>query len=128
MNPLLREQQQQLTSTGGISLRKSQQEEQERLALQEFTSNPNNYMTNGNIDLKKAYAAIPKIAPLTGNAALEKLTTLATAQTGAQESKQKLTQQQRQIISDRMAILGRLGITDPQSYKNELQILQKAEP
>jgi len=134
-NPLELEKQKYLTQTAGqearsgeIGLGKTEQENQERLALQEFNSNPDNYMSNGRIDLKKAYNAIPRIAPLTGGAVLDKLTSLANAQTGVQESKQKLTQKQREIISDRMAVLGRLGIQDPESYKRELQILQKVNP
>lgn len=127
-NPLALQQQQQLTRTGEINLGKTEQENKERLALQEFTSNPDNYMTKGNVDLKKAYAAIPKIAPLTGNVVLDKLTALSGAQTSVQQSKQNLTQTQRQIIASRLGVLGRAGVQDPKAYQTEMEILKKENP
>jgi len=128
VNPLTVQLKQAEVGQSGINLRKAQQEEQERLALQDFTSNPDNYMTNGNVDLKKAYAAIPKIAPLTGNAVLDKLTALSGAQTGVQKSKQELTQTQRQIVASRLGVLGRVGVQDPKAYQTEMEILKKENP
>jgi hypothetical protein len=127
-NPLALQQQQQLTEQGGYTTDKARQENTERVALQDFMSVPDNYMTNGNIDLKKAYSALPKIAPLTHVNVLDKLTSLSNAQTGVQKAKQDLTQDQRQIIASRLSVLGRLGINHPDDYKRELEILKKENP
>jgi hypothetical protein len=64
---------QQAQQLNPLALEKAQIENQvlkqkndERIRLQEFTSNPANWQTNGRIDMDKINSAIPKIAPLTG--------------------------------------------------------------
>ena len=55
----------------GIALQKESQENKERLGLQEFFSNPENFQTDGNLDMSKVNAAVPRIAPMTGRAVIE---------------------------------------------------------
>src|SRR6267378_5908672 len=74
-----------------IELQKQQQANQERLALQDFTSKPDNFMTNGRIDMDKINAAVPKIAPLTGPEYMGRMSTLSSAQTQATTAKQNMT-------------------------------------
>ena len=104
------------------------QTNEERKALMEFHKNPENWSTNGRIDLDKINSTIPKIAPLTGRDALDKLTALGKAQTDAIEGKRNLTQKGREIISDRMGVLGRAGITDPKFVTSELDRLKNENP
>ena len=128
MNPLLLQQQQQVTSTGAISLTLEQQKERERMAMQQFFAKPENFQTNNRIDIDKINSAVPSIAPLTGSDYIQKFTTLGQAQTQAIEAKQGLTQQQRNMIGQRFAILGRLGIQDKDAYIAEMDLLKKENP
>jgi len=100
----------------------------EKRALMEFQSNPDNWSTNGRVDLDKINAVIPKIAPLTGAAHIDTLTKLGKAQTDAIEGKQNLTQKQRELVSNVFGILGRSGVTDPQVVRNELKRLKDQNP
>jgi hypothetical protein len=118
----------QAYQAGNIDLQKAQQANDERLRLQQFMANPDNFQTNGRIDLDKANAAIPKIAPYTGGEVLQKLSVLSNAQTTALSAKQNLTQTQRSMIANTMSILGRAKITDPAIYDNELQNLKTTNP
>jgi hypothetical protein len=111
-----------------IDLQKAQQANDERLRLQQFMANPDNFQTNGRIDLDKANAAIPKIAPYTGGEVLQKLSVLSNAQTTALSAKQNLTQSQRAIVANPIGILGRAKITDPAIYDSELQNLKTTNP
>ena len=77
---------------GGIALSKESQANKERLSVQEFMSNPDNFQTEGRIDLDKVNAAIPKIAPLTGRDIMKNLAEVSHAQTQANSAKQNLTQ------------------------------------
>ena len=52
--------------SNNIELQKSRQLNQDRQALQEFTSNPDNWQTDGKIDMDKINKAVPQIAPLAG--------------------------------------------------------------
>lgn len=128
MNPLLLQQQQQVTSTGAISLTLEQQKERERQAMETFLRNPANFQTNGRIDIDKLNAVIPTLAPLTGSEYIQKFTTLGTAQTQAIDAKQKLTQDQRSMIAQRFSILGRLNVQDKNAYIAEMQLLKKENP
>ena len=112
----------------GIEGEVANQTNLERKALMEFNKNPENWSTNGRVDLDKLNKAIPLIAPLTGAEHIDKLTKLGEAQTKALESKQNLTQKQREIVSNRFGLLGRLGIQDPQIVRDELQRLKKENP
>ena len=124
INPLQVQEAQQRVQSGNITLGKSRQEEQERLAVQAFMQNPENYQTNGRIDINKLNSEIPKIAPLTGSKHIQELTTLGEAQTKGIEAKNKLTSTQRAIIAGPVAMLGRMGINDPRVYIQELNHLK----
>jgi hypothetical protein len=128
MNPLLLQQQQQATSTGQIALTLEEQKERERMAMQQFLAKPENYQTNGRIDIDRLNAAVPNLAPLTGADYISKLTTLGNAQTEAIKAKQNLTQDQRNMIGSRFAILGRLGVQDKNAYIAEMDLLKKENP
>lgn len=128
INPLALQQQQQATRTGEIALGVEEQKNKERENLQTFFSDPNNFQTEGRIDIDKINAVVPKIAPLTGSDAISKFSTLSKAQTEAISAKQNLTQDQRNMIGSRFAILGRLGIQDKNAYITEMDLLKKENP
>jgi hypothetical protein len=128
VNPLVLQQQQQATRTGEISLTVEEQKDKERRNMQTFFANPNNFQTNGRIDIDKINAEIPGIAPLTGSEYINKYTTLGNAQTNAIDAKQKLTQEQRSMVAQRFSILGRLGVKDKNAYIAEMDLLKKENP
>jgi hypothetical protein len=128
INPLALQQQQQATRTGEIALGVEEQKDKERNNLQTFFSDPNNFQTEGRIDIDKINAVVPKIAPLTGADVINKYSTLGKAQTEAISAKQNLTQDQRNMIGSRFAILGRLGIQDKNAYIAEMDLLKKENP
>jgi len=126
---------QQAQQLNPLALEKAQIENQvlrqkndERLKLQEFTSNPDNWQTNGRIDMDKINSVIPKIAPLTGSDVISSLSGLHKSQTEAANAKQSLTQSQREIISNRAGLLGRLGVQDPKIVMGELNRLKEENP
>jgi hypothetical protein len=126
---------QQAQQMNPLALEKAQIENQvlkqkndERLKLQEFTSNPLNWQTNGRIDMDKINAVIPKIAPLTGADVISSLSGLSTSQTAATKAKNDMTQDMRQIVGGRLGILGRMNIDDPQVVIGELDRLKKENP
>jgi len=112
----------------GIDVQKAQQANEERLNLQNFTQDPSNWQTNGQIDMGKINAMVPKIAPYTGNDYINKMSTLSTAQTQAAGAKQNLTQAQRAIVAGPIGVLGRAGVTDPKAYIQELDKVQETNP
>jgi hypothetical protein len=128
INPLLLQSQQQSTTTGQIALTLEQQKERERMAMQQFLAKPENFQTNGRIDIDKLNAVVPSLAPLTGLEYVQKFTTLGQAQTQAIQAKQGLTQEQRNMIAQRFAILGRLGVQDKGAYIAEMDLLKKENP
>lgn len=79
---------------GGISLSLEQQKERERNAMTQFLSNPENFQTNGRVDINKLNAEVPKIAPLTGTEYITSLTGLSTAQSESGKSGISLTLEQ----------------------------------
>jgi hypothetical protein len=126
---------QQAQQLNPLALEKAQIENQvlrqkndERVKLQEFTSNPDNWQTNGRIDMDKINSVIPKIAPLTGSDVISSLSGLHKSQTEASNAKQALTQTQREIISNRAGLLGRLGVQDPKIVMGELNRLKEENP
>ena len=126
---------QQAQQMNPLALEKAQIENQvlkqkndERLRLQEFTSNPANWQTNGRIDMDKINAVIPKIAPLTGSDVISSLSGLSTSQTAATKAKNDMTQGMRQVVAGRLGILGRMGIDDPQVIVGELDRLKNENP
>ena len=112
----------------GIDLERAQQANNERIDLQGFMSNPDNWQTNGKIDMDKLNSAVPKIAPYTGAEVLTKLGTLSTNETTAASAKQNLTQTQRALVSNPMAVLGRAGVQDPKAYISALQDVINQNP
>ena len=126
---------QQAQQMNPLALEKAQIENQvlrqkndERLKLQEFTSNPDNWQTNGRIDMDKLNSVIPKIAPLTGADVIGSFSGLHKSQTDATKAKNAMTQDMRQIVGGRLGILGRMGIDDPQAVIRELDQLKKENP
>ena len=113
---------------GGIALRKEKQADTERLATQEFFSNPENFQTDGRIDMDKVNAAIPKIAPLTGRDIMRNVSDLSTAQTQAFSAKQNLTQDQKNLIGQTFNILGKAGINDRGTYFKAMDDLITTNP
>lgn len=128
MNPLAVQQQQQVVAKGGIELSQQQQADRERRNLQEFFANPNNFQTNGRIDIDKINKVVPTIAPYTGSEYVSKYTTLGKAQTEAIGAKQNLTQDQRAMIAQRFNILGRIGVQQVEPYIQEMEQMKKENP
>jgi hypothetical protein len=128
VNPLLLQQQQQTTRTGEIALTVEEQKDKERRNMQTFFADPNNFQTNGRIDIDKINVQVPKIAPLTGADYITKYSTLGSAQTDAIKAKQGLTQDQRSMVAQRFSILGRLGVKDKNAYIAEMDLLKKENP
>lgn len=128
INPLALQQQQQAARTGQIQLGVVEQGDIERRNLQTFFADPNNFQTDGRIDIDKINAAVPKIAPLTGPDYVQKITTLGTAQTEGLKAKQNLTQDQRALIGSALGVAGRFGIDDPQIAIRELRMLADQNP
>lgn len=126
---------QQAQQMNPLALEKAQIENQvlrqkndERLRLQEFTSNPENWQTNGRIDMDKLNSVIPKIAPLTGPDVISSFSGLHKSQTDATKAKNAMTQDMRQIVGGRLGILGRMGIDDPKTIIGELDRLKSENP
>ena len=113
---------------GGIALKKEKQADTERVGLQDFFSNPENFQTDGNIDMSKVNAAIPKIAPLTGRDVLKNVADLSTAQTQANKAKQGLTQEQKGLVGQTFNILGKAGVNNKDTYLKALDDLVATNP
>jgi len=128
MNPLAVQQQQQVVAKSGIELGQLQQVDRERKNLQEFFANPDNFQTNGRIDIDKINKVVPTIAPYTGSEYVSKYTTLGKAQTEAIGAKQNLTQDQRAMIAQRFSILGRLGVNKIEPYIKEMDLMKQENP
>jgi len=128
MNPLAVQQQQQIVSEGGIKLGQLQQADRERKNLQEFFNNPDNFQTNGRIDIDKINKVVPTIAPYTGQDVISKYTTLGKAQTEAIGAKQNLTLSAREKIAQRFNILARVGIDKVEPYIQEMDLMKKENP
>ena len=113
---------------GGIQLQKERQANTERVGLQDFFSNPENFQTDGNIDMTKVNAAIPKIAPLTGRDVMKNVADLSTAQTQANKAKQGLTQDQKALVGQTFNILGKAGVNNRDTYLKALDDLVATNP
>ena len=112
----------------GISLTKEQQEEVERKRVIEFMSRPENFQSDGRIDINKLNAEIPKIAPLTGGELIRKYSDLSTAQTQAERAIQDMTTSQREVVGSTLSAAGYLNIKDPKQYQGLLDNLEKQYP
>jgi len=128
VNPLALQQQQQAARTGQIQLGVAEQADKERSNMQTFFADPNNFQTNGRIDIDKINKVVPTIAPLTGSEYIAKYTTLGNAQTNAIDAKQKLTATAKERIASRFALLGRLGITQVEPYIKEMDLMKQENP
>lgn len=139
LNPLVLQKAQQeveqARQMNPLALEKAQVENQiirqkndERLRLQEFTSNPENWQTNGRIDMDKINKVIPKIAPLTGSDVISSLSGLHKNQTDADKGKQDLTQSERTLIGNVDHSLGLMGINDPKQVVKAYQGLITNNP
>lgn len=135
INPLALEQQQAATqtaqqgaATGGINLNILKQKDKERQNLQTFFSDPANFQTNGRIDIDKINKVVPTLAPLTGSEYVKNLSDLSTAQTAAEKASMGLTQDNRNLVSSTLGILGRGGVSDPQIAINEMRMLVDQNP
>jgi hypothetical protein len=112
----------------GIAYQREEQGNKERLALQDFFSNPENFQTDGRIDLEKINARVPQLAPLTGRDVIRNMSDLSTAQTQAISAKQNLTQSQRGMVGQAFNILGKAGVNDRNSYFAALDHLVESNP
>lgn len=112
----------------GIQYQKESQGNTERLALQDFFSNPDNFQTEGRIDLAKVSAAVPKIAPMTGRDVIRNVADLSTAQTQAETAKQNLTQSQKGLFGQVFNILGKGGVNNRDAYFNAMDDLVETNP
>lgn len=113
---------------GGIQLQKEKQGNTERVGLQEFFSNPDNFQTDGSIDMNKVNAAIPKIAPMTGRDVMKNLADVSTAQTQANKAKMNLTQDQKALVGQTFNILGKAGVNNRETYFKALDDLVATNP
>jgi len=104
------------------------QKNDERLKLQEFTSNPENWQTNGRIDMDKINKVIPTIAPLTGSEVINSLTSIHKSQSDATEARQNLNKQQRAQVADVKSALGFAGVSDPQQVIKAYEGFIKRSP
>ena len=128
VNPLALQQQQQATRTGQIALSVEEQKNIERQNMQTFFADPNNFQTDGRIDINKINAQVPKLAPLTGPDYVRNLSDLSTAQTAAEKASMGLTQDNRNLIASTLGVAGRAGVTDPQMAISELKMLVDQNP
>jgi hypothetical protein len=128
LNPLAVQQQQQLTRTGQIQLGVAEQADKDRRNLQTALAEGKFQDENGNLSIEKFNQLAPKIAALTYNEYGKNFQTLATAQTEGAKAKQNLTQDQRQIVSSLLGLLGRAGVENPKIVNSELQNLVKQFP
>lgn len=128
INPELLQQAQQTSRTGQIALGVEEQKDLERKNMQTFFADPENFQTNGRIDINKINVAVPKIAPLTGADYINKYSTLGKAQTEAISAKQGLTADMRTKIAQRFDVMGRMGVQDKNLYLNEMDLMKKENP
>jgi hypothetical protein len=128
MNPMLLQKAGQEARTGQIALGVEEQKDLERKNMQTFFSDPENFQTNGRIDLDKINSFVPKIAPLTGADYISKYSTLGKAQTEAISAKQALTADMRAKIAQRFDVAGRAGVQDVNFYLNEMDLMKKENP
>ena len=118
----------QKAGLGDIELQVAQQKNNERLALQEFFKDPNNFQTNGQIDINKVNKAVPALAPLTGTDVIKNIADVSHNQTTAKEASQKFKQGTRALVAQTLLVGGRSGNQNPEYYKKELDNLLTSDP
>jgi hypothetical protein len=128
VNPLQLQREQQLTRKGDIDLGVAETEEKERRIIEQLSADPNNFFTDGRFDITKANRLLSTAAPMTGRKYIAEMTQLQTAQTAGDEAKTGLDTGIRGIISSRIGVLGRVGITDKNAYLAELDLIAKQYP
>jgi hypothetical protein len=89
------------------------QENDERLKMQQFIQNPENWQTDGIMDLRKINK-LADIAPLTGPKRIKELTGIHTDQSAATKARQDLNKDQKAQVANIKTTLGFAGINDPQ--------------
>ena len=119
---------QQGAATGAMELQKAQQANQERLKMMEFMKIPENYQTNGRVDIDKLNKSIPSIAPMTGHAYIENMTKLGQAQSTAESASTKLTTDQRQLFGPALIGLSNAKVADPKIYDSMLDHITEQYP
>jgi len=122
------QQAQQKTNLGDIDVQVAQQKNNERLALQEFFKDPENFQTNGQIDINKVNKAVPALAPLTGTEVIKNIADVSHNQTTAKEASQKFKQGTRALVAQTLSVAGRSGNQDPKYYIKELDNLLTSDP
>jgi len=106
----------------GIDLEKATQANNERKILQNWASDPTNYLDqNGEIDLQKITHSVNSLAPYTGAETIKKYTELKSNQALANEAKTKLTDVQRGSLGNVLAALASMGEQDPKVYQEKVQ-------
>jgi hypothetical protein len=110
---------QQAQQLNPLELEKKQIENQvlrqtndERLKMQQFIQNPENWQTDGKIDLTKINK-LADIAPLTGPAKIKDFTGLHTDQSTAAKARQDLNKDQKAQVSNIKSALGFANVQDP---------------
>lgn len=89
------------------------QKNDERLKMQQFIQNPENWQTDGILDLRKINK-LADIAPLTGPERIKELTGIHTDQSTASKARQDLNKDQKAQVANIKTTLGFAGINDPQ--------------
>lgn len=112
------------TEKAGYDTAKAKQENKERELKQQFFTDPENWQTNGRIDINKINKNLPAIAPLTHREDIDKLTALGEAQTKGIEAQSKMTTGFRTIVGNTLGILGRSGVKDAATYVSALNNLK----
>ena len=102
-------------------------DEQRRIA-DAIKQDPNLLMTDNKLDPEKFNKIIPQLAPRNQDKFLQTYNTLYKAQTDAAEAKRGLSQNYKTMIGSRYGVLGRLGITDPNAYIAEGELMKKEYP
>lgn len=115
---------QQAIQSNDLKLQGDTQANSDRQAAAQFMSTPANWQNeDGTINLTKANNIL-KIAPQTGSDVVQKLSTLANAQTTASKAKMDMGTAGRSVIGGLYGILGRSGVDDPAVVASELDQLK----
>lgn len=110
--------------SGNLRLQGETQANDDRVAAAQFMQDPSNWQNDdGTINLTKANN-IMKIAPQAGSDVVQKLSTLAGAQTTAAKAKMDMGSAGRSVIGGLYGVLGRSGIDNPTTVSSELDQLK----
>lgn len=114
----------QTYQSNNLELQKQRQLNQDRIALQQFTSNPDNWQTDGKIDLDKINKSVPQIAPLAGPDYIAHMTKMGTAQTNAEQAKLDFSNSERKALGGLNQILANMKVDDPQTVSAAYDVLK----